>query len=483
MGQTSGKTRPDDLYGFNRDEYKILEHNLKPLVVSHSCNHGIVDASALKNIFDKSHLSHAVIDRLCRLLQQPSKAEVQHKKPHDNNWQTLLMFLSQLLRGNNEGLSEVIVRLSSDSDQKDSIGVQQLFTFLREICRSYYVMMAETPPAISWNIQQRTESELESDAAKLVYSQIQQLIYRDKDVKETSCLPVNPLPDIKLTKEDVEKWLTNTPVMLNILETVFNIAFHLKLTSDINCEDVESYTELLPMCEKLGKKRVPPILTPSDVLILNQNLPSRLRNCWRMLFSSKLHGESLSQMLGNVMDKGPTLLVIKDHNEVVFGGFASESWTVKPQFAGTSECFLFKLHPNIGVYSSTGFNDHYMYLNLHQQTMPNGLGMGGQLEYFGLWLDSEYGKGHCSKSCTTYHSPQLSSTEEFSFHDVEVWGLGNLPKPEGDESDLRPRKSVLDKVDSGAKAILELTGRELKSEGIRQEDQEMEKEKNYNKQQ
>ena len=23
--------------------------------------------------------------------------------------------------------------------------------------------------------------------------------------------------------------------------------------------------------------------------------------------------------------------------------------------------------------------------------MPNGLGMGGQLEYFGLWIDSEFG--------------------------------------------------------------------------------------------
>jgi hypothetical protein len=31
-------------------------------------------------------------------------------------------------------------------------------------------------------------------------------------------------------------------------------------------------------------------------------------------------------------------------------------------------------------------------MNTKQKTMPNGLGMGGQLEYFGMWIDAEYGK-------------------------------------------------------------------------------------------
>ena len=36
--------------------------------------------------------------------------------------------------------------------------------------------------------------------------------------------------------------------------------------------------------------------------------------------------------------------------------------------------------------------------NLKQKTMPNGLGMGGQLEYFGLWIDSEFGQVGKAKS-------------------------------------------------------------------------------------
>ena len=40
---------------------------------------------------------------------------------------------------------------------------------------------------------------------------------------------------------------------------------------------------------------------------------------------------------------------------------------------GSSNNFLFSLSPKMAVYPSTGFNDHYQYLNIQQQTFPNGL--------------------------------------------------------------------------------------------------------------
>ena len=75
----------------------------------------------------------------------------------------------------------------------------------------------------------------------------------------------------------------------------------------------------------------------------------------------------------------------------VFGGFATDSWRLGPKFYGKPESFLFQLSPTVGVFDSTPFNSNYQYFNLKQKTMPNGLGMGGQLEYFGLWIDSEFG--------------------------------------------------------------------------------------------
>ena len=64
--------------------------------------------------------------------------------------------------------------------------------------------------------------------------------------------------------------------------------------------------------------------------------------------------------------------------------------------------------------------------------------MGGQLDYFGLWLSQEFGKGHskAKSRCTTFNSPQLSRSESFQIHGLEVWGVG--PSPE----DLRAEIAV-----------------------------------------
>jgi hypothetical protein len=52
--------------------------------------------------------------------------------------------------------------------------------------------------------------------------------------------------------------------------------------------------------------------------------------------------------------------------------------------------------------------------------------MGGQYDYFGLFLDHDYGKGHSKAHplSTTYNSPQLSKQEEFQIKHIEVWAVG-----------------------------------------------------------
>lgn len=53
--------------------------------------------------------------------------------------------------------------------------------------------------------------------------------------------------------------------------------------------------------------------------------------------------------------------------------------------------------------------------------------MGGKFGYFGFWIDSEFGTGKCSPTCTTFGSPQLSTEEDFLIHHLEVWGIGPEP--------------------------------------------------------
>ena len=117
--------------------------------------------------------------------------------------------------------------------------------------------------------------------------------------------------------------------------------------------------------------------------------------------------------------------------------------------SGDSNCFLFTLSPDIGVFSPTGYNSNFMYLQQNAQTLPNGLvgavlnchysflccivqGMGGQMEYFGLWLSADYGTGHskAKPKCSTYGSPMLSSSEDFQVDMLEVWGVGEPVLPD-----------------------------------------------------
>jgi len=78
------------------------------------------------------------------------------------------------------------------------------------------------------------------------------------------------------------------------------------------------------------------------MLTLNATLPATLRHRWRLLFSTRKHGESFQSMLHRILHQGPTLLIIRDTDAHVFGGFASTSWAIKSQFEGINmlKCFL-----------------------------------------------------------------------------------------------------------------------------------------------
>lgn len=68
-------------------------------------------------------------------------------------------------------------------------------------------------------------------------------------------------------------------------------------------------------------------------------------------------------------------------------------------------------------------------------------GMGGVLEYFGLFLDASYGTGMCAETCTTYHSPMMSGSKNFEIAHTEVWGVG--PPPKSPTELVRPKVGLI----------------------------------------
>lgn len=78
------------------------------------------------------------------------------------------------------------------------------------------------------------------------------------------------------------------------------------------------------------------VLDVLSVIYINSHLPREQRHHWRLLFSSELHGHSFAQLCGRIAHCGPCVVLLEDHDGHVFGGFASCSWEVKPQFQGES---------------------------------------------------------------------------------------------------------------------------------------------------
>ena len=298
----------------------------------------------------------------------------------------------------------------------------------------------------------------EADKEKFVSSLLHDLIHPSEKRKTSySKEPTN----VKVELDEFESLIINTPVIESILADVMRSCFQLTSPS----------SSLIPTIPRGTKTKISLL----EAVFLNNSLPHELRPVWRPLFNTDTHGESFSKLAGAVTRQGPTLVLVSDEAGNKFGGFATDPWVMGPKFCGKPETFLFHLNPKMNIYDSTPFNTNYQYFNLKQKTMPNGLGMGGQLEYFGFWIDHEFGIVKTSPSCSTYHSPQLGETEG-KIRGLEVFGVGELKIDEDEDG-----PSVLD-MDPEAQAVLEMMGKTFHSKVIREVDEEQEKKKEMEKQ-
>ncbi|CAO3567736.1 unnamed protein product [Mortierella alpina] len=141
----------------------------------------------------------------------------------------------------------------------------------------------------------------------------------------------------------------------------------------------------------------------------------------RLLFSSRTSGASFSTLLQKITYNGPTLVVMKDEDGYIFGAYADQDWEQGPKFYGTDRSFLFTIRPQFRIYRPSKLNLNYQYLDSGTKTLPNGMGFGGQLRYFGLWLASDFQTGQSAAEplCSTFQSPRLSKQQNFKLDEME----------------------------------------------------------------
>lgn len=407
---------------------------------AHPGNSKVLSEDALKVILSKT-ASDSMIERVFRGMcsidtgaAPPAGVGVSREQ--------LVIFLADVLRGKAEERAPLILAMAHGT--RGTASPVQVKEFLEDLIAAVVQTLTHRGHLRGWRPDCMGHG---APGVQLLAEQLSsELKPSDQNTCDVACL---------------EDWLLRVSGVAEFLELLIGEGLEVGLLS---CPS----PTLLPQCSHAPWAQLHCLLDLPLLMFLTHQLPARDTAAWRLLFSTNLHGESFTRLLASCKNQGSTVLLVKDTKGHVFGGFASQSWEVKPQFQGDSRCFLFSVFPTMRVYTCTGYNQHYMYLNQGQQTMPNGLGMGGQHEYFGLWLDCNFGRGHSKARprCTTYGSPQLSADEDFMVDTVEVWGVG---KPPGEQDENK--RSILD-VDPEAQAILEMTGKTLHSQGLREPEED-----------
>ncbi|XP_070763196.1 MTOR-associated protein MEAK7 [Enoplosus armatus] len=363
----------------------------------------------------------------------------------------LVIFLADTLRGTAEERAPLIMAMSQNKAGGASAVVtcEQVAEFLQDLISAVVQILVHRGRLHGWKPERMGDCSL---GVKLLAEHMcSELKPSDQGGCDVSCL---------------EDWIFRVSQVSLYLEMLVAEGLNVSLSG-------RPAPTLLPPCRETPWKELRCLLDLPTLMCLAPQLPDGYSAPWRLVFSTRLHGESFTRMVAGLAKRGPTLLLIKDAKGHVFGGFASHAWEVKPQFQGDSRCFLFTVFPRLRVYTATGYNQHFMYLNQNQQTMPNGLGMGGQHGYFGLWLDSDFGRGHsrARPKCTTYGSPQLSGEEDFTVDSMEVWAVGKPSEPEVGSEEGEGKKSILD-VDPEVQAMMEMAGKTLHSQGLREPEED-----------
>ncbi|KAL9332127.1 hypothetical protein ACSQ67_001737 [Phaseolus vulgaris] len=126
---------------------------------------------------------------------------------------------------------------------------------------------------------------------------------------------------------------------------------------------------------------------------------------WNLLYHSSVNGLSFNTFLGNISGVN---LEETEHKMIAF------EYPMK-------RC---RLTAMASLFRPTGANNNLQWcaINFSSEDIPNGIGFGGRVNHFGLFLSANFDQGH-TFSCTTFGSPCLSKTNRILPEVIECWGV------------------------------------------------------------
>ncbi|KAL4560688.1 hypothetical protein LXL04_032841 [Taraxacum kok-saghyz] len=233
----------------------------------------------------------------------------------------------------------------------------------------------------------------------------------------------------------------------------------------MSIEDFKTWCRLVPSARKFLTKllkpsspgsQVPQLIhqdIDSNILLLKEEYAWHIGGAlshqelgeWKLLYHSALNGLSFNTFLGNISHaEGPTVLIIKDKEGYIYGGYASQPWERHADFYGDMKSFLFQLYPQASIYRPTGANNSIQWCasNFTSESIPNGIGFGGRISHFNLFISANFDSGH-SFTGATFNNPCLSKSNMIYPEVIECWGV--VPKGTEQEKQEGVKGSVLER--------------------------------------
>mmetsp|Transcript_34189 Transcript_34189/g.61036 ORF Transcript_34189/g.61036 Transcript_34189/m.61036 type:complete len:216 (-) Transcript_34189:266-913(-) len=171
--------------------------------------------------------------------------------------------------------------------------------------------------------------------------------------------------------------------------------------------------------------------------LLSCGMPAGQRKSWELLFHSDKNGKSFNTFMACVCGRGATLMLVTDKAGNTFGGFAGQPWAKAGTFTGDFSCFVFSVRPATAIYRPSGVNENFQWCGQGFNSLPNGVGFGGQSGYYAVFVDDTLDKG-MTRQAATYNNPAFAEEQLFEVDTVECW----LVEPSEEELEQREKQGT-----------------------------------------
>jgi len=241
----------------------------------------------------------------------------------------------------------------------------------------------------------------------------------------------------KSNKENLDKdnYEIVAPIEVNTVDLVLSVAMRkdYQLTIMNSIIEIANHQEEIPGYGDYPYFRINPtvkfipkitnfnseILSERQLKEIHMNIPYYMQyKNLKLLYSATKHGISMKQFYMNTLGEKITILVIKDDNQHILGGYLSESIRNSQKFYGTGETFVFSFHNSerLHTYPATMENEYFIYSD------DDVIALGCDDTNFSISIRDEFLKG-CSHTTKTFKNPILASGEEFFILKFEIYGF------------------------------------------------------------